>query len=350
LAFDVNFFGNDMVKAFSWLKGIFVNYLWFGVMVLFIAIVMDLNYPSAARSYWVTLIIKLVEAVGVSVLIASIFTYASGTSEFVEKIKDLLEDIVVRRNFLANIDPVGKREALKALIQPSASEKNIYPNIGDYYGYFINKTLEIKGKSVRSNYVINSRAFICPTSENIAVAGNYSYRLYPSSDGFNDITVGFEAKNSFCSLVAVSDPLGERKEFQNPALVEHNEGGDISYRTTIPIKDFGEGKNHLDVELRITEYGTDHWKLIQFKALQPTDGFRFHIHCDSGILVREHATFVVGATYHLECADDRTSLSFTCNQWVNEGTGLCVLVSTPEHLRKKIVTLNSTVTQVGHSI
>jgi len=275
----------------------------------------------------------MVEAVGISVIIAAIFSFASGTSGFIEKIKGLLEDIVVRRNFLANIDPEGKKEAILALIQPSVSEKNKYPNIGDYYGYFINKTLEIGKKSVRSNYQITSRAFFDIEKNRIAVEGTYNYRLYPSSDGYNDITVGFEepeGSGSFCSFVSVSDPHGERVEFENPELKEHNEGGDISCRATIPIKDFGARKNHLDVTLNITEYGTDHWSLIQFKALQPTDGFRFHMRCDGEIEIKEHTTFVVGAKSYLDLSDDKKTITISCNQWVNEGTGLCIIASMPE--------------------
>lgn len=320
-------------KTLHLVKKFFFNYVWIGVVLLLIAIIIDIKNPISSRSFSLEILIKLIEAVGVSVLIAAIFSYASGTSEFIDKIRGLLEDIIVRRNFLANIDPDGKKEALKALIQPTASEKNKYPNIGNYYGFFINKTLEIASKSVRSNYQVTSRAYFDSTKGKIAVEGIYTYRLYPSSDGFNDITVGFEEPlggDSFCSYVSVSDPDGKRTIFENIKLIEHNEGGDISGRATIPIKDFGDGKNHLDVELKVTEFGTDHWSLIQFKALQPTDGFKFYMRCDGDVEIRDHAIFVVGAKYYLEVAKDRKSINVSCNQWVNEGTGLCVLIADPQ--------------------
>lgn len=327
-------------KSFHWLRSFFVNYIWIGIVLLLFAIILDLYYPSVNRQFFLSIVINVTEAVGIAVIIAAIFSFASGTSGFVEKIQSLLEDIVVRRNFLANIDPEGKKEALKSLIQPSVSEKNKYPNIGDYYGYFINKTLEIGQKSVRSNYQITSRAFFDESKGKIAIKGLYSYRLYPSSSGYNDITVGFEEPDggdSFCSYVSVSDPKGERKHFEKPTLKEHNEGGDISCRATIPIKDFGDGKNHLDVTLDITEYGADHWAMIQFKALQPTDGFKFHLHCDGEIEIKEHAIFVVGAKYYLDISSDRKTITVSCNQWVNEGTGLCIIVSKPEVLLKEVV-------------
>lgn len=314
---------------FYWLRKFFMNYFWLGVSIILASIVIDLYCPDYYRSNFLSIFIRLLEAIGISVLIASVFTFASGTSAFMGKIKKLLEDIVVGRNFLANIDPDSKREALKALIQPTESETNKYPNIGDYYGFFINKTLAIRGKSVRSNYQVTSRAYFDNEKKKVAVEALYSYRLYPSTNGFNDIIVGFEDKDSNCLHVSVSDPNGERQTEDNPELKMDDEGGDISYRATIPVKEFGDGKNHLDVELKVIEYGNDHWKLIQFKALQPTDGFKFHLHCEDNLEIKDHSIFVVGAKYYFDLSDDYRSVTVTCNQWVNEGTGLGVLVSIP---------------------
>ena len=300
---------------------------------MMIAIILDLKYPAANRTFLFSVIINLLQAIGASVLIASIFTYASGTSQFVDKIRNLLEDIIVRRNFLGNIDPEGKKEALKAIIQPTAAEKNIYPNIGDYYGHFINKTLEIGSRSVRSNYQVNSRAFLDEVHGKIAVEGLYSYRLYPSNEGFNDIVVGFEENEtglSHCAYVAISKPDGARELISDPELKIQDDGGDISRRASIPTKIFSGDTNHLDVEIKVTEYGNDHWQLITFKALQPTDGFRFHLRCDGIVKIQTHAIFVVGANYYIEHDKDEGKwITIGCNQWINEGSGLSILIALP---------------------
>ena len=319
----------EVSHSAGWFKRFFVNYFWLGVVITLLAVILDLQYPEKSRSEFGTIIIKLFETIGVSVLVAAVFTYASSTNEFIGSIRKLLEDIIVKRNFLANIDPVGKKEALKALIQPSAAEMNKYPNIGDYYGYFIEKTLAIQAKSVRSNYQIMARAFFDESKRRVAVEGVYCYRLYPSAEGFSDITLGFEEGVdgvSFCSHVIVTCPDGERHSVQMPELKEHNEGGDISRRFTFPIREFGSGKNHLDVEFKVTEYGGSGGMLMQFKALQPTDGFRFELRCDASLAIARQAIFVVGAKYYLNVAEDRKTVSVNCNQWINEGSGLCVLV------------------------
>lgn len=318
--------------------------------MLLLSIILDVYTLPQPREYYITIIIKLIEGFGTAILIAAVFTFASSSIEFIEQVKRLLEEIVLQRNFLSNLDSNKKKEALKLIIQPSLNEKNSYPNIGEYYDYSINKTLDVGKLSVRSNYNINCRAYYDKELKRVLVEGVYSYRLFPSSEGFKDIIVGFEDKDSFCSYVTVSDPNGEQKKYiretgetkQNENLIKlesHNSGGDITYRANISIDDFsiddsGKEKNHLDVELSVTEYGYNHWKLIQFKALQPTDGFKFHIHCDGDLEIVEHAIFVVGAKYYLQESENKKDFSVSCNQWINEGTGLCVLISIPHEINK----------------
>jgi len=54
------------------------------------------------------------------------------------------------------------------------------------------------------------------------------------------------------------------------------------------------------------------------------------LHCDGEIKIKAHAIFVVGAKYYLEISEDEKTMTISCNQWVNEGTGLCIIVSMPD--------------------
>lgn len=318
-----------------WLKKFFVNYIWLGVAIVLVSALIDAHYPADKRSFWLIVLISLLTTIGVSVLVAAIFSFASATYDFVEKIRSLLEDIIVKRNFLRNIDPEGKKEALKSLIQPSVSESNKYPNIGDYYGHFINKTLGIGKKSVRSNYQINARAFADKVIGKVVVEAIYSYRLYPSSEGYSDIEVGFQKDGndgSYCEYLTVWTPDGKRHQFSREQVImeEMNENGDVVSKAHVPMSEIGKGFDRLDVEIKFVEYGNDHWILYPFKALQPTDGFKFHLHCEDGVLVRHHSIFVVDASYYFDISDDGREISITCNQWINEGSGLTILASIPD--------------------
>ena len=184
-------FSSGLYNNFKLFRKFFSSYAWLGCCLLLLSIILDNYTLQQPRAYYVTIGIKLIEGIGVSILIAAIFTFASSSIEFIEQIKKLLEDIVLQRNFLSNLDSDKKKEALKLIIQPSLNEKNSYPNIGEYYDYSINKTLEVGKLSVRSNYNINCRAYFHETEKKVVIEGTYSYRLLTNSDGFKVITFCF---------------------------------------------------------------------------------------------------------------------------------------------------------------
>lgn len=325
----------QLVKFFS-------PYFFVGIILILFSLTIKANFELGK---FLSVALTCVETVGVAILVASIFTFASGTSEFMNIVRKFLEDIVVSRNFLANIDVEGKKQALKSLIQPSTIERNNYPNIGNYYDYFIDRTLGIGKKSIRSNYNIYNRFYL--KDGVVVIEGTYKYRVYPHNDGYEDIVVGFENKKSYCEYISVCNPEGKRLYVRKDELgyEENNEGGDVTYLTRVSFKEnklsdteseaivdgneIAKGANHLDVEIKVIEYGDDHWSLVQFKALQPTDGFTFSIRCEDQIQIRTHAIYVVGAKYYIVDSDDKKSFHLTCNQWINEGSGVSVVVAVP---------------------
>lgn len=321
----------ELVKKF------FMNYIWGGIVLLLLSVILELIFIQPDRHFSINLLILIFNYVGIAIIVSAIFSYASGTSQFMDQIKSLLESIVIKRNFLNNIDPSSKKDVLKALLEPSIAETNNYPNIGNYYGNFIEKALEIRKKNVRSNYAVNAHVHFDKTSEKIAIDSRYSYRLYPSIDGYGDVTIGFEepvSGPSQCSLLSISTPEGYRVKKENLEFQEDiNEGkvckvSKTSINQNLNLKDC----NHLDVDLNVKEFGGDHWALLSFKALQPTDGFKFYLKCSEEIVVKEFSVFVVGATYDVQQSDDKKEITISCNQWINEGSGLSILIGIPHIL------------------
>lgn len=327
-------------KTKRWLSFFFSSYVWLGVVLILLSIVVDEQLQIT--SLWFTSITSLVQSIGIAIMVASIFTYASGTSEFVNKIQDLLQDIVVSRNFLGNIDSDSKKEALSALIKPSTEEKRIYSNIEDYLNTYISKTMEVTSKCVRSNYSVNARAFVDRTSGRVVCASVITYRLYPTKDGFSDIKVGFfeKEKDSTCTRVIVNTPHGEREPHEDLSYEEVALDGGRARLATIDLSKHEKNCAHLDIEVEMLEPGSDHWKMLSFSALQPTDGFRHHVRCEDGLEIRDYHTFVHGARMHID-PQGKNELTVSCNEWVNEGTGLSILISlpdahaAPEHVQRK---------------
>ena len=327
-------FWNWIKNVFNWTISFFLNYVWIGIVLLLISIVLEIENPTANRDYLINITILVCNYIGVAIIISAIFSFASGTSAFIDKIRGLLESIVIRRNFLNNIDSASKKEVLKTLIQPSIAETNNYPNIGNFYGFFIDKALDINKKNVRSNYTIMSRAYFDKEKNKIAIEGKYSYRLYPSVDGYGDITIGLDEAmpDNKCTFLSISTPTGHLKTFKEEDFkyVNNTKEGKPTRECKIIINEYEEMKkcNHLDVDLNVQEYGEDHCILLTFKALQPTDGFRFYLRCDDDLLIKDYSVFVVGAKYDVQhnISNSNKEITITCNQWINEGSGLSLVV------------------------
>lgn len=310
------------------LQLLFSKYLWLGVILLLIAII--LNKYLGQEGFLSYISIQLIQSIAVAIIVASIFTYTMGTAEFVDKIKDLLEDIVVSRRFLGNLSSKDKEEALHAILKASDAESKTYSNITRFYAHHVNKTLGIKEKCVRSNYTVTVRAFYDYSKKLVAVNGIYAYRLFPGASGYQPIKVGFDEGdiNSRVEKVIVHKPNGEREVFGGVELFPQENVGSHDRLGTIATDALGKGQEHLDIEIHVVEYGLDHWFMFTFKALQPTDGFRLNLTCQNGLEVRKHCVFDDGNAYHVD-SNGKNELNIACHQWIKEGVGVSILISIP---------------------
>lgn len=310
------------------LQLLFSKYLWLGVILLLIAIILNKYLGQAGFLPYIA--IQLIQSIAVAIIVASIFTYTMGTAEFVDKIKDLLEDVVVSRRFLGNLSSKDKEEALHAILKASDAENKTYSNISRFYSHHVNKTLGIKEKCVRSNYTVTARAFYDYEKKLVAVSGIYSYRLFPGASGYQPIKVGFDEGDihSRVEKVIVHKPNGERRVFDAVELFPQENVGSHDRLGSVDTADIGKGQDHLDIEIHVLEYGLDHWFMFTFKALQPTDGFRLNLICVNGLEVRKHCVFDDGNAYHVD-SNGKNELNIACHQWIKEGVGVSILISIP---------------------
>jgi len=315
---------------------LFSSYFWLGLVLVLLAVILDLQFPK--MPFLAAATTGLIESIGIAVVVASIFTYASGTSEFVNKIRSLLQDIVVSRNFLGNIDSESKRDALSALIKPSTEEKRVYSNIEDYLNTYIAQTMDVTNKCIRSNYSINARAYIHKEKNIVCVDSNITYRLYPTKDGYSDIKVGFLEAESFstCSKVVVNTPHGDRDVYDELEFKDVEIDVGKARVATIDLSKHAKTCSHLDISLDMTEAGADHWIMLSFGAMMPTDGFKHTLHCYDGLKINSFHTFIHGAKFYTDKPSE-TEMTTSCNEWVNEGTGLSILISLPHEMPNKQV-------------
>lgn len=153
---NINSLENKNISTLTFLSKVFPSYFWIGLTLILLSIILDKYIESEKYSFLITIFINLTQSIGVSILVATIFSFAATTADFTQRIKGFLEDIIIKRNFLSNIEPEGKKEALRALIKPSDKELSNLPNINDYYDHFINNTLAVQSKKCKKQLFYSS--------------------------------------------------------------------------------------------------------------------------------------------------------------------------------------------------
>lgn len=311
----------------KWFKKYFINYFWLGICLILLS---SLLQEPSEKSYFIKIISLLCETLGAASFVAALFNFTVETTDFVNKIRDILENIVIKKDFLNNINEDSKRQVLANILKPSDEQIKKYSNIENYYTYYVNETLNVTSKNVRSNYNINLHAKIDKVENKIMTEGTYSYRLYPSNNGFTPISIGFLKNDTLSSCdVIVNMPNGKRSKFDYKKDIEpHFTEREDSKVTKIDIEKLGEDFEHLDIELRIKEYGYDHWMNVFFKAEQATDGFNFNLTLEEPLQIQMFNVFDVGHNYHIDESESKNNIHIGCHQWINEGAGLSVIVST----------------------
>lgn len=217
-------------------------------------------------------------------------------------------------------------------MKPTESEVEKYSNIEDFYNSYIEEILKVSQRNVRSNYNININVKYDTVKNKVYSEGLYSYRLYPSNFGYTDIIVGFLKDDQESSVdVILNMPNGVRKTFSFSELEKKFIDTELTKETRINVNDICKDFHHVDVELRVKEYGFNHWMNVFFKAEQATDGFKLTVVADGNLTIKSKViVFDVGHNYHVDYIGEK-EVHVSCHQWINEGAGLSLIVSQPEN-------------------
>jgi hypothetical protein len=87
------------METLQLIKKFFLNYIWIGIVLLLLSIILELLYPAASRHFFINLLILIFNYVGIAIIVSAIFSYASGTSQFMDQIKSLLKLLLLKEIF-----------------------------------------------------------------------------------------------------------------------------------------------------------------------------------------------------------------------------------------------------------
>jgi|GEM_PF-1167116 len=308
----------------------FSSYFWGASIVLLLTLLIQAYFNP--KNFFFVAILLFASTISISMIVATFFTYTIGTKEFIQFIQKKLEDIVISRKFLSNIDVERKEEALHALLKPSdIQEKNLYSNLQEYYQHFISEVMTVSKKNVRTMYRLDVEADY--KKDGILFAkGTVVYRIFPSEKGYIPIQIGVNDNDKSGCKKLIINPPSEKPitvDIKKLEFKDHHDGAKIA---SIDLKKYDIKYSHLDIEIEFLEFGHDHWLAFQFVNMQPTDGFNFKLSCKKDITIKEKMIFDMDNDYNV-VSDDNKSITLSNYQWMQERSGLVVIVSKPENTK-----------------
>jgi len=318
---------------------IFSKYFWIGIATVLTSIILQKSISSEIEYYFfVEIIIVLFSTLGLTIIVASLFTYTLGTKEFIGYIEAKLEDIIIDRNFLNNMDSEKKIEALHSILKPTEIQQKRYSDLDQFYEYYVKDVMSVADKNVRSDYNIRLDIHYDNNEKKIYGKGTVVYRLYPSEKGYVPITLGLEKDSNLskCSRLEIFRANGSQVKVDLSALEYKDGSHDNMQKAIIELSDYA-GDQHLNIEIDFIEYGYDHWMASKFLVYQPTDGINFEINCFDDITIKEKIIYDINSKYHVT-SDNDTQYKISSHQWIQEGSGYMVIVSKPEEIEESIET------------
>ncbi|NNJ27320.1 hypothetical protein [Alienimonas chondri] len=335
----------DKSKSFL---GFFSGYLWGGITLLLIGIILDQAYGDEIP-FVAGVLTDICRSLGVAVIIAAIFSYTVGTARFIDRVREDLQSIIASRRFLSDMDHQSKRDVLRAVLTPTERQRRIYDNVDSYYEHFIEKSLGISNTCVRSNYRLSCKCFYDLDLNCVVCEQTINYRLYPASGGYEDVvltSVGPDEHKVCVEHLKFFYPKGDPEIFKASDIAARQselraqmgtgeQGEDTMLK--IPVcnprarADWTLDPPHVDVEMKVVVSGDDHWINLAFKALQPTDGFRFSVQCEGMLVIRDYNVLIHSADFRVDPAKPAGSkqVVINCPQWMDQGAGVAVIVGVP---------------------
>ena len=323
-------------KFVKGMKKVFKNFFWLGVVVLLITIIV---YEKLLVKYQNSIIFKtlidLSTTLSISIVISGIFTWVSESSFFATKIMSLLKSVVLKRDFLSNLDIANKKEALKVLIEPSRFERNNFERVADYYSFYIDQTMDLSNKNIRSDYIANVEVSF--EANIVQYITDITYRLFPNEKGFGLLKVGFEEQpgSKIGELISAKIGISSGEYVDITNMFKDNDDTIGGMKSILKTVDLNQDKietiqlkeqKFLIVKLTLKEYGYDHWVPINFRTLQPTSSFSYVVNYPSDFHCVSYNTYGQAINYTIDDSQPH-KLDIRTPQWLNEGAGINIIIS-----------------------
>ena len=312
------------------IRGFFSRWFYIAIILVLIGLIFaSIESSHKEHQYFFDLISKLSESVGIAILVANIFSFTIGTTEFLQYIRQRLIDIVVSKDFIARLNQEEQRELLKMTLKPPRKLSEIYSGIDDYFKNYIDNSLALFDTCYRGHIVLSAEASMDQENHRLRVDLQLDYIVYRVAERFDPLLLWFEGEDSVHVETKIKSPRGEHEILTEQKLTELHDIRDPSMKQgyEMEVPDRFNQYRHINISRKIIEYGNDHWQIFSYKTIKPCDQLLLNLRCKDGIVVRRCDTYGLQDDFEIETSEDKTHIRVAYNDWLSPGFGVNILLA-----------------------
>ncbi|MCP4521883.1 MAG: hypothetical protein GY827_09380 [Cytophagales bacterium] len=322
-------YGESKVKEYS---KFFNKIFWLScVLILFgFLINAEINSATFTGKTYLLVLVELIKSIGIALLVANFFSFIIGTKDFVEFIKNKLQEVVISNDFVKDLDHKGKVKLAKLILGPKTEISKIYNGIEKYFDSYLNDSFKLFTLIFRGKVSINVKAKV--GSDNIVFFDEeLEYRSFRVDQKMARLRHSFEDNRSKHIKTTITTPDGDTYELADTD--EHDdtnsEDASMAVKKIQSIPDEFVKHDYLDIERHFHEFGEDHLGVFSYKATQPSDGLTIRFECYDDLIIKYVNTYGASSNFSIEPNSpiNKTEVVITCKKWLSPGFGVMVIVS-----------------------
>jgi len=310
------------------IKDFFTKWFYISIILILVGILIS-TIPSenSTLSFLIEILSKIIESVGIAILIANIFSFTIGTQDFLNYIRERLIKIVISKEFITKLNQSEQKSMLRMVLKPTKELSNMYSGINDYFTQYIEESINLFKKSYRGHMTIDAIASYNESEKRVQIKFDLDITTYKIDEEFEPIILSLEEDTFKLLGVTIRGKGGEYEEINKEAIDKILKPSDNtmkkSHKIDIPQK--FNSLSQINTSMKIVEYGDEHWQIFSFKNAKPCDKLSIILRCEDDLMIRSTNTYGVEQKFSIEKTDKKIKVIY--NDWLSPGFGVNILVA-----------------------
>lgn len=317
------------------MKNFFKSFLFIGIIVVLCGTILQLAIYNLMDNNFFHLIISILStaaiSVGVGMIIGYVMDMTKNSTEYIDYIQNRIQDVIISRKFISDLSKESKHKIIKDCLI-----KNSTPRLlTEYVEYKIVKINELCEGHLRSG--IDYQTTVSKKDGKVLLHTVMKYKIYKVNNSYQKIKHIFASPDSqILSLTFIDSNKKSYNVKKNMLKTEEIKQNmkETAYINEYEIPAHLKGEDSLTVNSIIEEYGHDHWALLTWMSIYPTNGISYKIICKDNLIIKEHMIFDDQRGLYNTHAEQNskgqiTEYSITCDEWTDPYTGFALVISEP---------------------